>query len=164
MFQKLSNLSFALLVLGFCGGTFLLMQLYPYGHQHPDPPVVATPQWDSPQTAYLAAKACYNCHSNETVWPWYSNMAPVSWMIEQDVIEGREELNFSVWKPSKLDAEHIATVVYVRHMPVERYLPFHPQSRLTDQEVVELSQGLFKTILMAQGNWPPPSPFQPAPQ
>ncbi len=150
MIHKLSRLGFTLLVIGVCGGTFLLMQLIPYGHQHPNPPVVATPQWDSPRTAELAVRSCYNCHSHETEWPWYSRVAPVSFLIVQDVLLAREELNFSVWEPDKLIAEHVATDVYVRHMPPARYLPLHPSSRLTDQEVIDLAEGLRKTILAAQ--------------
>ncbi len=42
-------------------------------------------------------KACYDCHSNETIWPWYSKIAPISWLVASDVHEGREELNFSTW-------------------------------------------------------------------
>ncbi len=151
MFPKLSNLGFTLAVLSFCLGTVIIMQLIPYGHVHSNPPVAATPVWDSPRTEGLAVKACYNCHSHETEWPWYSYVAPVSWLIEQDVLLGREEMNFSDWKPEDLNATHVATDVYVRHMPPVRYLPLHPSSRLTDQEKNDLAEGLRKTILMAQG-------------
>jgi hypothetical protein len=61
-----------------------------------NPPVqqdVAAP----PEVAAVLRRACYDCHSNETVWPWYSNVAPVSWLLAHDVHEGRRELNFSVW-------------------------------------------------------------------
>jgi len=46
----------------------------------------------------MARRACFDCHSNETVWPWYSSIAPVSWLVQRDVDEGREKLNFSDWK------------------------------------------------------------------
>ena len=61
-----------------------------------NPPVeqdVAAP----PAVAAVLRRACYDCHSNETVWPWYSHVAPVSWLLARDVREGRAELNFSVW-------------------------------------------------------------------
>ena len=61
-----------------------------------NPPVqqdVAAP----PEVAAVLRRACYDCHSNETVWPWYSNVAPVSWLLGRDVREGRGELNFSAW-------------------------------------------------------------------
>jgi len=73
----------------------IAIQLVPYGHAHTNPPVTGDPQWDSPQTRELAKRACFDCHSNETVWPWYSNIAPVSWLIQHDVDEGRSRMNFS---------------------------------------------------------------------
>jgi hypothetical protein len=62
---------------------FGLIQFVPYGRDHSNPPVYQEPQWDSPQTQELVSNACYDCHSNETVLPWYSNIAPVSWLIQQ---------------------------------------------------------------------------------
>ncbi|HZY42825.1 MAG TPA: heme-binding domain-containing protein [Anaerolineae bacterium] len=62
-----------------------------------NPPVVAEPNWDNPQTRALAQRACFDCHSNETVWPWYSRIAPPSWLITFDVFRGRRNLNFSEW-------------------------------------------------------------------
>lgn len=62
----------------------ILIQAVPYGRDHLNPPVRAEPQWDSPRTRELSARACFDCHSNETVWPWYSNIAPISWLIESD--------------------------------------------------------------------------------
>jgi hypothetical protein len=68
---------------------FGLIQLIPYGHNHTNPSVVAEPQWDTPQTRELTARACYDCHSNATVWRWYSSIAPASWLIQHDVEDGR---------------------------------------------------------------------------
>ncbi len=76
---------------------FLLIQLVPYGRNHTNPPVLQEPNWDSPQTRALAQRACFDCHSNETEWPWYSHVAPVSWLVQRDVEEGREKVNFSTW-------------------------------------------------------------------
>ncbi|HEX7229427.1 MAG TPA: heme-binding domain-containing protein [Candidatus Binatia bacterium] len=75
----------------------LAIQLIPYGHDHTNPPVHAEPAWDNPRTRELAARACFDCHSDQTVWPWYSNIAPISWLIQRDVEKGRSELNFSEW-------------------------------------------------------------------
>ena len=83
-----------------CIGVVVLMafiQLIPFGRAHANPPVLQEPNWDSPQTRDLASRACFDCHSNETTWPWYSNVAPVSWLVQRDVDEGREKLNFSEW-------------------------------------------------------------------
>ena len=71
----------------------LLIQLIPIDRTNP--PVVTQVQWDSPQTQALFKRACADCHSNETVWPWYSYVAPVSWLVAHDVSEGRGRLNVS---------------------------------------------------------------------
>ena len=79
-------------------GLFVLIQVVPYGRNHANPPVLNEPRWDSPKTRQLAVRACYDCHSNETIWPWYSNVAPVSWLVQKDVDQGRDEINFSEWR------------------------------------------------------------------
>src|SRR5690348_9189375 len=89
-------------------GLFLVMlviQLVPYGHDRVNPPVTAEPAWDSPETRALAKQACFDCHSNETEWPAYSKVAPVSWLIQHDVTEGRSKLNFSEWQRPQKDAK-----------------------------------------------------------
>ena len=73
---------------------FLAVQLVPYGRAHDNPPVNSEPAWDSPATRALAKQACYDCHSNETEWPAYANIAPISWFVQHDVNEGRAVLNF----------------------------------------------------------------------
>ena len=85
-------------LLSVCVAIFLLIQLIPYGRDHTNPAVVAEPAWDLPETRALAVRACFDCHSNETIWPWYSNVAPISWLVQRDVDEGREKLNFSEWR------------------------------------------------------------------
>ena len=65
-----------------------LFSFVPYGRDHVNPPVGAEPSWDSPETRALARQACFDCHSNETEWPAYSTVAPVSWLIQHDVSEG----------------------------------------------------------------------------
>jgi hypothetical protein len=74
---------------------FAAIQLVPV--KRDNPPVVSEPNWDSPQTRALAQRACFDCHSNETVWPWYAHVAPASWLAAHDVHEGRGILNFSDW-------------------------------------------------------------------
>ena len=73
------------------------------GRAHTNPPVIAEPQWDSPQTRELASRACFDCLSNETVWPWYSYFPPASNMVLRDVVEGRRRLNFSEWGTRPFD-------------------------------------------------------------
>lgn len=91
----------------------------------------------------ILRRACYDCHSNETVWPWYSRVAPASWLVARDVNEGREHLNFSTWgRLSAADRseafEHIEHEVAEGAMPLPIYLPAHPEARLTDQDKAAL--------------------------
>ena len=67
-------------------GVLLIIQFVPYGRDHTNPPVIAEPAWDSPQTRALFFRACADCHSNETKWPWYSTIAPASWLITRDTL------------------------------------------------------------------------------
>ena len=124
---------------------FALVQLVPYRRNHSNPAVVAEPQWDSPQTRDLAVRACFDCHSNETEWPWYSNLAPVSWLLQRDVDEGRSHLNFSEWNLPQGEAHDVAEVVSEGEMPPWFYLPLHASARLTPAEKQALVAGLQNT-------------------
>src|SRR5690242_7574225 len=75
-------------------GIIAVMQLVPYGRTHANPAIIQEPRWDSPRTRELAVRACFNCHSNETRWPWYANFAPASWMVQFDVEAARSIINF----------------------------------------------------------------------
>lgn len=122
------------------------IQLVPYGRNHSNPPVTAEPQWDSAATRDLAKRACFDCHSNETVWPWYSHVAPVSWLLQRDVEEGRSKLNFSEWDKPQKEADEAAKEVREGEMPPWFYLPTHPEARLTDAEKQALIAGLEATV------------------
>ena len=132
----------ALVAAGVAG--FLLIQLIPYGHTHTNPAVVQEPNWDSPRTRELAKRACFDCHSNESTWPWYSNIAPVSWLVQHDVEEGRSALNFSDWRVSRR-TEELAEIVLEGEMPPATYLIMHPQAKLSNSEKQELASGLIAT-------------------
>ncbi len=121
---------------------FGLIQLIPYGKSHTNPPVVKEPNWDSPQTRALAVRACFDCHSNETVWRWYSNIAPASWLIQRDVDEGRRRLNFSDWGAQRRERRELGESVLEGSMPPWYYLPIHPEAILTAQEKNQLATGL----------------------
>ena len=127
----------------------LAIQLIPYGRNRTNPPVVQEPVWDSPATRALAKRACFDCHSNETVWPWYSRVAPVSWLIRHDVDEGREEMNFSRWE-NKGETDRLAgkvrSEVSKGAMPPIQYRAGHPEARLTDAEKQQLIEGLTRTL------------------
>ena len=126
---------------------FVLLQLVPYGRNHNNPPVKSEPNWDSAETKALAERACFDCHSNESTWPWYSNVAPISWLVQHDVEEGRQELNFSEWGTGGEgeEGDEMAEVIYDGEMPPPVYLITHPEARLTDAELKQLAQGLTAT-------------------
>ena len=112
-----------------------------------NPPVTREVKWDSPQTRALAQRACFDCHSNVTTWPWYSRVTPTSFLVVSDVGDGRRRMNFSEWdKPQR------ATIMDVQHdiesgdMPVWQYLPMHPEARLSAAEKQQLLDGLRKTF------------------
>ena len=91
----------------------------------------------SPEVSTILRNACYDCHSNETVYPWYADVAPMSWLVIHDVNEGREELNFSEWisytlKRKNHKLEEIVEMVEEGEMPLGIYKPLHSEARLTD--------------------------------
>ncbi|QGG94437.1 heme-binding domain-containing protein [Actinomarinicola tropica] len=118
---------------------FLAIQLVPYGWEKPNPPVVAEPTWPSARAEELARSACYDCHSNETDWPAYSYVAPMSWLVRRDVESGRDELNFSEWDG---DGDDAAETVAEGSMPPAQYSLLHPGARLSDAERQELEAAL----------------------
>lgn len=102
----------------------------------------------TPEVAAIFKRACYDCHSHETTWPWYSNVAPVSWFVIDHVNHGRGHLNFSNWTQSgekagkhdmsgKLD--EIVEEVKSRKMPLSSYLWLHPDAKLSDQDIKIIS-------------------------
>jgi len=127
-------------------GLALLMQLIPYGRDHNNPPVLSEPNWDSPATHELAKRACFDCHSNETTWPWYSNIAPVSWLVYHDVIEARDRMNFSEWERPHPGIDQVIEEIEEGGMPLPQYLLMHPNARLSAQEREALIEGLRKSL------------------
>jgi hypothetical protein len=125
----------------------VLIQLVPFGRDHKNPPVNGTPPWDSPRTKELFDRACKDCHSNETVWPWYSNVAPVSWLTGLDVKIGRQKFNVSEWGQQKKNkGDEAAEETREGKMPPWFYLPPHPEAKLTPSEKDELVKGLVATF------------------
>ena len=124
----------------------VLAQAVPYGRQHVNPPVRREPSWNSPETRVLAKRACFDCHSNETIWPWYSRIAPASWLVQHDVDEGREALNFSEWDHPQKKANDSAKEIQEREIPPSSYLLAHPPARLSQRERGSLIAGLRATL------------------
>lgn len=97
---------------------FLLIQAVPYGRDHSNPPTTQEPSWNSAQPRAFAVAACFDCHSNQTKWPWYTNVAPMSWLAESDVKSGRSTLNFSEWNgPQDTGVDDIVEAVRNGSMP-----------------------------------------------
>jgi hypothetical protein len=96
-----------------------------------------------PEVASLVRRACYDCHSHETVWPWYAYVAPVSWLVADDVRVARRRLNFSQWnllgpEMSRTRLKAACEEVKEGGMPLRNYLLMHPQARLTAADVKTL--------------------------
>jgi hypothetical protein len=132
------------LVLGLVGAAivFALLQLVPYGWWHENPPVTSEAPWPDEASADLARRACYSCHSNETDWPVYSWVAPMSWLVRKDVESGRHELNFSEWDEHDSRADDAAETVTNGDMPPGRYTWLHPDAKLSEAEIARLASAL----------------------
>lgn len=109
----------------------------------------------SPKMSALLRRACYDCHSNETRWPWYGYVAPVSWWVARDVKLGRRGLNFSEWgtynpatRLRKL--QWINRVAHERTMPPWSYRVLHPGAGLTEEDLVTLEQWIESEIAAQQ--------------
>jgi mono/diheme cytochrome c family protein len=119
-----------------------VIQLVPVSRTNP--PVQTTVQWDSQQTRDLATRACMDCHSNETRWPWYATIAPGSWLTTLHVNEGRQRLNLSELNSGEASraAEESVRQIQNGSMPLKDYLLIHADANLTDAEKQQLIQGL----------------------
>jgi hypothetical protein len=173
MKRKLSRIILIIGGLAAAGVCLLLaLQLVPTEVSTTNPPVVAEPPWDSAQTRALAVRACFDCHSNETQWPLYSRVAPVSLLVAHDVAEGRQALNFSEWGVSSSGegnheggegeagegdeggergeggegAHEVVEVVQDGQMPPASYVWLHPNARLTPAEQQQLIDGFIKSL------------------
>ncbi len=140
-------------------GIFILMQAYPVSrpavsHENPND-IIATANVPD-NIASMLKTACYDCHSNETVYPWYSYVAPVKWLVYRDTRVGREELNFSDWNSmSKMDRatalSDISEEVAEGDMPMAIYPIMHSDAKLSDEDrqaiadwADELTEALFE--------------------
>jgi mono/diheme cytochrome c family protein len=122
------------------------VQAVPYGRAHTNPRTVQEPAWDSAETRALAGRACFDCHSNETKWPWYSQVAPISWLVQRDVDEGRAVLNFSEWNRPYEEASEASEEVAEGEMPPRAYALMHAHARLSPAERDRLAKGLAKSV------------------
>ena len=133
-----------IIVVGVLVVVFVLVQLLPVDRTNP--PVTQEVAWDSPEVEAMVRRACYDCHSNETVWPWYSTIAPASLLVARDVREGRSHLNFSEWDRANAETIDVIKAVKEGEMPLPIYLPMHPEARLSEDELGTLIVGLESTL------------------
>lgn len=130
MKKRLPKIALALVV--------LLLGLQLVRPEKTNPPVTGDIE-TSPEVKALLKRACYDCHSNETTWPWYSHVAPSSWLVVRHVDDGRRKLNFSVWssyepKRQAHKLEECEELITSGDMPLAGYVPLHPEAKLTDAE------------------------------
>jgi len=125
------------------GVVLIAIQFIPYGRDHSNPRTVQEIKWNTPQTRALAQDACFACHSNLTEWPWYTSIAPVSWLTQHDVEDGRAKLNFSEWqRPQDANLEEVVAELRDEKMPPVQYRLIHEEARLDDTERQQLERGL----------------------
>jgi len=125
----------------------LAIQVVPFGRDYSNPPVTGEPAWDSARTRELTVRACFDCHSNEVEYPWYSKIAPMSWAVQLHVEEGRDKVNYSEWDRPQDEGEESAETVSDGEMPPTYYtLLTHSAARLTDAERRDLIDGLTATF------------------
>jgi hypothetical protein len=124
------------IVLGIVIGVVILIQFIPVDRSNPpvEQEIVV-----SDEVRAVLRESCYDCHSNETRWPWYSYVAPVSWLVAEDVEHAREHVNFSTW--NRYDAEeradHLEEIweeIEEGGMPLRKYVWLHNDARLTDDD------------------------------
>jgi len=118
----------------------VIIQLIPVTRTNPDT-TLEVPADET--TRVLLKRACYDCHSNETKWPWYSYVAPVSWLVTHDVNHAREHFNFSEWdKYTEKDKAHILEEVIEEveagEMPLWFYLPLHSEAKILENDLATL--------------------------
>lgn len=128
------------IILGVLAIIVIGAQLVPVDRSNP--PVTQELKWDADETRELVSRACFDCHSNQTVWPWYSYIAPISWRVADHVEHGRGHLNFSEWDKPNEDFDEIKEVMDEGEMPLWDYLLMHSEAKLTPEETQALLEGL----------------------
>jgi hypothetical protein len=142
--NKLTDARFLLVLSASILVMLIAIQAVPYGRAHSNPPITGEPQWSSPRTRELMVRACFGCHSNEVEYPSYASVAPISWVVEAHIVEGREKVNYSEFDQRQGDADETIETIEEGSMPPAYYTRFgrHPEANLTSAELEELIEGL----------------------
>ena len=145
--SKLTNARLLTVIFAATLGTMVTIQAIPYGRAHSNPPITGEPEWATPRTRELMVRACFGCHSNEVEYPAYASVAPISWVVEAHVAEGREKVNYSEFDSRQRGADETIEVIEEGSMPPAYYTQFgrHPEAKLTTAEIAELIAGLKAT-------------------
>lgn len=105
-----------------------------------NPPINSANELQAPPAVMsILQRSCNDCHSNRTVWPWYAQVAPMSWLLADDVGDGRNEINFSEWntqtpRRTARKLQEICEQVEQHEMPMKTYTPLHPAAKLSDAD------------------------------
>lgn len=127
--------------------TFVAIQAIPYGRAHANPPVTQEPEWANDETRDLMVRACFGCHSNEVKYPAYASVAPISWVVQSHIDEGRGKVNYSEFDRRQREAHETLEVIAEGSMPPHYYTLFglHPEAQLTEAEISTLIAGIKAT-------------------
>jgi mono/diheme cytochrome c family protein len=123
---------------------FVLIQSVPIDRINP--PTTQEPTWSSPEARALVKQHCFQCHSNETEWPWYSYIAPGSWLIKWDVVNGRQAFNFSEWDTNRGALNEMVRAIQRGKMPPIQYTIFHPSSVMDSTQKQALIDALTSSL------------------
>jgi hypothetical protein len=126
---------------------FLAAIVHPFGRMKSastSDPLLMGAQID-PQVRRIVERSCQNCHSEKTEWPWYSHVPPISWLIENDVRQGRSHMNLSRWETYGIEQRRnilgeLSPLVRNRRMPLPKYVVLHPGAKLSDSEIEQLTR------------------------
>ena len=146
------------IVIGVIVVLVVIAQVIPWGNIIPafaetNPPVQTQIQWNNANTEQLVKTACYDCHSNETVWPWYAHLTPVSWLVAHDTNEGRGRLNFSIQSADQIDPNELVEQIQRGEMPKSTYTIMHPAANLSSEQKAELIAGIQASLRGTRGSF-----------
>ncbi len=132
-------------------GLFVLIQLVPYGRDHKSPPVTKAAVFQSAAVQQMVTDSCADCHSNLTEWPWYTHVAPASWLVQNDVDGGRKIMNLSEWDKPQPPLDEVVEKIESGAMPPLKYkvMPNHSKARLSSKQKQQLVAG-FRQLYATQ--------------
>jgi mono/diheme cytochrome c family protein len=135
MWRTLTRAALGLLAL------LVVVQLVPYGRAHTHPHATREARFATASTQRLFDGACADCHSDHTSWPVYSNIAPMSWLVQRDVDDGRRRMNLSEWDKNQPELGEVEESILGGGMPPLQYKVVHGKGRLSSAQRRQLAAG-----------------------